>query len=245
VIAVDGSVINYAGFGSSASVSLSTSRAPDVILVFATVTSNPVDSGTTPPTVTNINDTTGSLTFQKRASIVATVVNGGSYKVSEEEWYAIANLALSNDMITVNVAEANSSVTVIAFGVSGANTSAPFDSNPSIPAKATGTTIGNIQGTISTSNAYDLVVGGAAMASNAPLAGYGYTTIRSDQGLGALVDPIAEYQAVCAPEANYGVSFAGQASIGGGAYYSSVETWDIIGDAIVQATAITPTSPVS
>jgi hypothetical protein len=238
VIALDGSTINYWTDGnvSAVSVSLSTTKAPDVILVFVTITSNPEGSADVPPAVTNVTDGTDSLTFHHRASVVSSVTNVGSDKVSEEEWYAISNQILSNDSITVNVAKANSTVTVIAFGVSGANTKSPFDSSTTIPARANGTSFGEIQASISTSNGPDLVVGGAAMATNLPVAGSGYTLIQSDQGKGAQDDPAAEYGVVCGSGANYGVSFAGQGSVGGGGFLAPPQTWVIIGDALVQAT---------
>jgi hypothetical protein len=47
----------------------------------------------------------------------------------EWEWYAITNSTLTKDNITMNWPGSASSLTISAFGISGANTSSPFDSN--------------------------------------------------------------------------------------------------------------------
>lgn len=240
-IAVDGSAINYLGYGKSASVLLSTSKSPDVIVVFATVASTSAGNASTPPSVppsiSGINDSAGLLSFHKRGAEVSSTYDTNADFVSEEEWYAVANSTLDNDTITVSIAPASSHLTVIAFGISGANTVSPFDSQLKDPVALTGTTVGEIAAPISTSHGYDLVIGAAAMGSYAPQPGPGFTLIQSDKGNAPIDDPIAEYEVVCVPLTSYGVTFAGEDLTGPDSYFNAAQPWIIMADAVVQASA--------
>ena len=96
--------------------------------------------------VVSITDTAG-LTWQERARNVGIA---GQY--FEEEWYAIATSSLSSDVITITQT-GSGVIPVDAFGVSGANTSSPFDGTAATNAS------GDITG-YSTSNADDMLIAG-------------------------------------------------------------------------------------
>ncbi len=150
---VDGTVA-FGGVSASAiSGSLTTDNAGDVIVLFIESDGGPV---------TGVTDTAG-LTWMRRKNVVFNGVQ------QFDEWYAVAPKALSGDVITVRQTYSEY-LAACAVAVSGANTSAPFDDNPSVPATAAGTDI-----SISTSNANDFVIGGYRVGLTAsPTAGAGW-----------------------------------------------------------------------
>jgi hypothetical protein len=218
--------MNYNASGRSGLVPLTTQKSPDVIIVFVSILNNSIGSTSTPPTVTSISDGSRSLSFQRRAMNVTEVPNAGNDLFSEEEWYAIATAPLKNDSITVNLSANSTVITLIAFGVSGADTSSPFDPNSGVPVSTTSTTTGTISATVATSCPGDMVIGGAAMSSFAPAAGSGFTLIQSDQGKSPGQDPIAEFETVESPQSSFQVSFGNEGLQGG------TQTWIVIADAI-------------
>src|SRR6185437_13447725 len=107
------------------------------------------------------------------------------------EYYAIAPNAISNDVITVNFAGSANYADLNAFGVSGANTSSPFDPNASVAATPATST-----GSVTTSNASDFVFAAYRFSSNSnPSAGPGWTAINSSGGY-----YLSEYQVVSATQ---------------------------------------------
>ena len=89
--------------------------------------------------------------------------------------YGIAASALSSEVITVTLNGTASFWTLDAFGVSGANTSTPFDSNGSIPQVSSGSV--NV---ISTNNANDFLIGAFRDNLNPAIgAGSGWTLINT------------------------------------------------------------------
>jgi hypothetical protein len=229
-IALDGSAIEYTGSGSSASVFLTTNKSPDVIVLYVTVVDSPMGSDSAPPVVSNITDGSALLSFHKRASIVTSSANAGLDKFSVEEWYAIASGTLSNDSIIVKTARSTPLITIIAFGISGANTASPFDSTSLVPSSGTGASNGTISVTISTKSPDEMIIGGAGMSSVSPAAGSGYALIGSDGGQSLAQDPIAEYGVTCAAGSNYSVSFNGEHS-----GLEGTQTWVMIADAVAEA----------
>lgn len=138
-------------------VTISTNSAPDVIMLGSYAI------GTT-TTISSVTDTYG-LSWTKRATR-----DSNSMKV--EEWFAQTTTSpLTSDVITVTYAAATGSVSsslppsgrgsnLIAFGVSGANTSTPFDPHAGIPASA-GTGFGrnpSISNTVTTTKPIDMVI---------------------------------------------------------------------------------------
>jgi hypothetical protein len=222
---LDGSVINYNASGVSDSVRLTTHRAPDIIIVYVSVLNNPVSSASIPPSVATIVDGSATLTFQRRASVTTTVPNAGNNTFSEEEWYAVASVPLNNDPILVKLSANTTVLTTVAFGVSGANPSSPFDPNSQLPVEVTGTTTGTVSAAVVTSCPGDMIIGGAAMSSDHPTAGSGLTLIQSDNGNSPGQDPIAEFATVASPQSNFQVSFNGED-------LSGTQTWIVIADAI-------------
>ena len=185
----------------SASVTLTTSNANDVVVL------DIVQNGTA---VSSVSDVAG-LNWHQRA-----VAGAAPYTIYE--YYAIAPNALTADAITVNFAGAASYVDLNAFGVSGANTSSPFDSNVSVPAGPAASA-----GSITTSNTNDLIIAGYRFGSNAaPAVGSGWTTINASGGY-----YLSEYKIVSATQAGL-VATASTADQTGG-----------IIDAIAQAGSIT------
>jgi hypothetical protein len=223
---LDGSAINYNASGTSGVVSLTTHKASDVIVVFASAVSTPEGSNSVPPAVTQIEDGSGSLSFHYRDSFVTFVSDSFGNKFSEEEWYAIAATPLADDPITVTLASQTSVLTIIAFAVSGANTNSPFDPNLPVPVGVSGTTQGTISAAVSTDCSSDLIIGAAIDVDPLLGTGQGFTLIQSDGGSLQATgqDPIAEYILVSAPQTKLDVSFASESQ-------PFTHTWLIIADA--------------
>lgn len=102
--------------------------------------------------------TGGGLTWTQRSKETSTAFNGSSMEV----WWAHAPSALSSTSITATFSGTTDDASIIVFGVSGANTSAPFDTDVSLPAKtqATASSIPSISG-VSVTSAASLVFGAA------------------------------------------------------------------------------------
>ncbi len=203
-LALDGNGFSSRPFESttSTSVTLTTANANDVIIL------DIVQNGTT---VSSVSDT-ADLVWHQRA-----VAGSGSDTIYE--YYAIAPNALSADAITVNFAGTASYVDLNAFGISGANTSSPFDTSvPATPASSTGA--------VTTSNANDLIFAAYRFSTDAtPSAGSSWTAINASGGY-----YLSEDQIVSATQAGL-VATASTADENGG-----------IVDAVVQATAAAPTT---
>jgi uncharacterized glyoxalase superfamily protein PhnB len=191
----------------SGNVTLTTANANDVIVV--DVLSQRLQGGTI-----SVADS-ANLIWHQRA-----VVGNGPYSVYE--YYAIAPTALSNDTITVNLIGGSTKLLdVNAFGVTGANTSSPFDSNVSSPVTPAAST-----GSISTGNANDFIFAGYAFSTTAvPGAGSGWTALNANGS-----NFLSEYQIVSKPQ----VGLVATAS-------ATDETGGIV-DAIVQASGPTATA---
>lgn len=226
-LVIDGSAIEYSDTGTIASVHLTTSNSPDLIVVFLSVLNDPTGSGTSPPRIKSFSSGVANLTFHQRAYAVTITKNAGSNIFSEEEWYAVAGRPLNAESIVAELSSGSPHVSMIAFGISGANTSSPFDPNSSLPAIGTGSSTGIIGFPICTDNPNDIIIGGAAMSSVLPAAGSGFTLIQSDEGKSGGADPVAEYELVTSRSTNHQVSFSGE-----GQGLSAIQTWVVIADAI-------------
>jgi len=197
----------------------------DIVVVFVSATGGSIGGNTTPPAISHISDSAGSVSFNKRDMIVTNTLNIEGYLVSEEEWYGIASAPLTNDVIQVLLSANSPLVTIIAFGVSGIDTSSPFDPGNGGPVAVAGTTQGTISAGISTTCSTDMIIGGAAMASLTPQVGTGYTLIESDNGQSPGANPIAEYQGSITQQSNLQVSFQNEG-------LSGLQTWIVIADAL-------------
>jgi len=187
---------------------LTTSNADDLIYVVALI------RGTA--TVSSVTNSGSALTWSQRGA----VSDGSNERV--ETWWAIAPTAASRD-ITVNFG-ASTIFIVIAFGISGADTSAPFD--PNLGSLVTGTGSGTTQSvTISTVNPNDFLIGAVAVrvpsgTAPDPSAGTGFTTIYSTDR--STLGGAAEYKRVMSPQTDTTIDFATTSSV----------TWAMIGDAV-------------
>jgi autotransporter passenger strand-loop-strand repeat protein len=158
-LAIDGNGFsNVTSSQTSATVSLTTSQANDVLILEVLQNHS---------TVASVTDTAG-LTWHLRAV-------AGTSPNTIYEYYAIAPSAVSNDVVTVNFAGSVTYADLNAFGVSGANTSSPFDPNASIAA-----TPATSAGSVTTSNANDLIFAAYRFATNSnPNVGSGWTAINA------------------------------------------------------------------
>ncbi|MGH9917805.1 MAG: archaellin/type IV pilin N-terminal domain-containing protein, partial [Nitrososphaerales archaeon] len=160
--AVDGTAsVTFSGTNSGTTSTLTTTNANDVIVVLASAEDLVND---VVPAVSSV--TAAGLTFSQRSSESATT----DVYLDEEVWYAVATATFSG---TIHVAFSDSSGTLddgaaVAFGVSNANTAAPWDPNAAVPAAGTAVSASApTSSTLSTSNPYDMVVGFSGMMSSA------------------------------------------------------------------------------
>lgn len=158
-ITIDGSTANNTGGPNPfLTMVLSTSNADDIIVVPVAVNSG------------DITSIVGSgLTFTKRAE----EPNGGGGSQPIEYWTSLAASPLSSVTITINNSTSDF-ITAAAFGISGTNTSSPFDANGVLPITKTSGTIS----TLSTSNANDILLCFYRQSAiSSPTAGSGFTAI--------------------------------------------------------------------
>ncbi len=147
VLALDGSVSSAnactAGSVTTCSVTLTTSEPNDVVVVYCAA--DKANETFSAPTASG-------LTFTQRGA-----THSGNTR-SESFWYAIASTPIS-ESIKCSWSSATGAG-MLAFGVSGANTTAPFDTNASVPYFSTVASSGtSIDCVISTSNANDFIYG--------------------------------------------------------------------------------------
>jgi hypothetical protein len=193
-LALDGSNGGSVIGSTTLTITLTTTKTNDIIVVGV---------GAGGSSVTSVSDTAG-LTWAHRATNPA---SGNRL----ETWWALSPGVLSSDTISVNFATLNS-YEALAFGVNGAHTAAPWDSNAALPATA------GFAGapSISTSNAKDFIFGMFSGASGLS-PGAGWTTLQ------AFSFSFTEYQIVTATQSGLIANYSG----GSGTVQSS------IGDAIV------------
>jgi len=227
-LGVDGSTT--AGSGGSATNSqttgtLTTTHTNDVIVVIASLSDGSGGSGTS----NHVSSVTGTgLTFTLRTA--ATNYVNPTYYADVEEWTAIASSTFSNT-ITVNTS-GTFRFTVVAFGISGANTSSPFDANAGANPTASGTSNAPSV-TQSTSNANDMLIAGLAVSQNpGTINTYptGYTNVADvfTGGGGSQAEGSSDYNVVTATTSAASVSYA---------LSSSSNSWVMLADAFQAASA--------
>ena len=125
VVAIDGTATNNTISGTnSGSVTLTTAHANDVVVALI---ETEVDAGAPPATVSSV--TASGLTFAQRSAVSGT--GAGQFGTSSDDmevWWATTTSALSGESISVALSKSVDNAVVIAFGVSGASTSSPWDS---------------------------------------------------------------------------------------------------------------------
>src|SRR6266550_6469328 len=167
-LALDGSGTGSGSAATSYTIGLTTSNANDVLyLSHVNGQSGTVTSVTSSP----------SLTWTQRASVTYSTVVSPSNNL--ETWYAVWGSS-GSITITVNLSAAVNSAGV-AFGVSGANTASPFDSNAAIPHTNSGDAGTTASVTISTSNANDFLIGAVGLTGTPALTIGGGSTLVGTQ----------------------------------------------------------------
>lgn len=221
VVALDGS--NSAAFNPAAtgSVSLSTTQSQDAIIVYFSILGTTVVSSVT---------ATG-LTFNRRGTV--------SYSTTTraEEWYATTSSVFTST-ISFSLA-ASTTVVATAFGVSGVDTTTPFDSASLLPTTTFGTgTTPLVQ--ISTSNTNDFIIGlltnDKQITNVTPDTNF---TVIVNNHAGAAIQGVSEYQIVGGTVSNFSVGY----TLSGGG--SNSVHWSIIGDALHSGTLkVSPSSSI-
>lgn len=152
--ALDGTA-TFLGSASSSTVTLTTTKSPDIIVVYTYGNA---------ATVSSI--TSAHLAFTQRATI--TVSGGHAY-----EFYAKSSGALTNEVITVNFSTSDYH-NIVAFGVNGIDQTAVFDSNGGLP--VTSTSAGAVS--ISTTNNYTFLTSAYIQTSSSvQTSGTGFSLI--------------------------------------------------------------------
>ncbi len=181
---------------------LTTSKSNDLILVCASAVSG--------HTVSSIKDSAGKLSFTLKTAL--TQASGPRVEL----WSAVAAGPLAADKLTVTFSSSGAD-SFTAFGVSGANTVAPFDGTNTNG--WTDKVAETPNATITTSNSHDMLVGcettnGALVQK--PVAGFTLVQALSHTGESSA----AEFQVVASPQTNQNVKF--------GAHDSSSNKWAMV-----------------
>jgi hypothetical protein len=209
---------------------LTTTGTSDVLYLTVVVTSSTSGSS---PTVSGVTSTP-SLTWTHRQSVTLPTTTTGycssTRKCDLETWYTTDTSAFSGT-VTVT-ATANARMSIVVFGISGANTAHPFD--PEVSTACTGTaTSGEPSCTLSTSDADDFIIGGAAWlkATTGGTAGAGFALIATTS-TGGHVNALAEHDIVSSYQSNLAISI-------GSPTCSTTIVCGIIGDAVAAPTTTT------
>lgn len=218
VLALDHSVTANASSGATLALpGLTTTNTNVVAVVFVLL-----NGSAAAVTVSSITDTAG-LTWTLRTRLSAA---GGDAKQSVEEWWATSASALSSNVITLNLAGTMVFATASAFGISGADTTTPFDVNGSLPSSSA--TNNSTSVTLSTTAANTMVLGCFREGSaGSPTAGTGYTQI-----LGANF-MLTEYQIFTSAQTSLAVTQTTGSGTSNG----------IVADAVQQASAVAAPIP--
>lgn len=211
---LDGSAgCTIASSADTCSATLTTNGTQDVVFVF-----------------TSTNKTMKSLSA---SGLSFTNLKNESYGVSGPFIYVYYAVVLHSVSESVTVTDqTNGQAAVVVWGVSGANTTDPFDGHSGLPAVATAHDSGPPSTNVETTNDYDIILGfnGYDATSCSPLsAGSGFTLIKQENMGDACAT--AEYEIVSSAQSGLAVDF----SAGSGHY-----TWTLIADAVVAADPYTP-----
>jgi hypothetical protein len=224
-LALDGTPNGHASTTGNKDITLTTSNSNDVIIMI-------IDTETASPgvyrTVTGISG--GGLTWQKRSS---QQWNGSTSRSRRREiWWAVAPSPLSAVTFTATLSGLVDTYATLGFAVSGANTSAPWDTNGSLPAQVVDQTGSSTTPTVTGVSTSDPVASFIfAVWSNSnfnnpsPLApGTGYTGLLGEfTGAGSYDTSV---------ETEYKVGTASSATV---TFARSVPNWGMTVDALQSA----------
>ena len=165
---VDGSATGTAGAAATLGITLSTTNSNDVIVIQSVAEQNSTSAA---PQITSI--TGGGLTFVSRSTQFY-AAGGANTAFYQEVWWAAAPTALSSVTFTIHYSATVDNAAATAFGVSGCNTTSPWDANNSQPSVTTAL-IGGVNapittGASSTTSTNDLLLyfGATAGGSSSP-----------------------------------------------------------------------------
>jgi flagellin-like protein len=208
----------------SGTVTLTTTRSNDVVVVAIN------NEDATNAAVTTVSSVTSpGLAFSLRSSKTAA---SPTYQ-DLEVWYSVAASPISSATITVTLLGSTDAASIIAFGVSGANTVTPWDPNVALPATATGNPAAapSVSG-VSTTTANDFILGiqgngnGVSAAATDETSGSAFSLIKNNDNIGGTnaESAAAEYQVVSARQSGVSVAF--------GTVTLANDYWTMIADAI-------------
>lgn len=209
--ALDGTATGQATGGTTVSATLTTTSANDIICALVAI-----EKASTALWLTGVSG--GSLTWNKRTQATLLPPLGGN-PLSTELWWAVAPTALSAVTITATANAAIDDAAILVFGVSGCNTTNPWDANVSLAARQIATSPLSFSG-ISTTRANDfLIFGWGSNGGNAiGTVPTGFTVIGNrNNGGGSLFASVgAAYQAVTSVQSNQ--AYAWGSSLSGVSY---------------------------
>ena len=209
-------------------VTLSTTGSNDYIVVAI------VDFYSTPPHVTSITDSAGAVAWQSTPRFVSAPFDSGTMVL--EEWYGIADAALSSDTIAIHLIAPEWAGHAIAFGVSGTS---GFDSSSGLVSSAVDTppsanaspSVSSVSTTSSPDFVFALQANGEMLGLVAgKINGQTATNIQEFSGSGTQ-GFTAEYSVSSTPLSASSCNFG-----------TSTEYWGIACDALVQSSATSTTS---
>lgn len=222
--ALDGSATGTWSSGASIKIALTTTKTNDIV-VLSIVT---YSSGTS-VTVTSVTDASNVIQW-KSAARSSFVTCSGTQEITNTEWYGIAPTALSADSITVALSATPTAGSGIAFGVSGADTTTPFDPAAGLPktvstCAATGSapTVSAVSTLADTDFIFSLFGGYTSVTETAgAIAGTTGTLVKTVAGTGD--SNAAEYRAVATSESSVSCAFG-----------TSTTYWGVLCDALMPA----------
>jgi hypothetical protein len=221
---IDTNCIGYGSISSSGSSPITTTsmtaQASELIMIVITQG----NSGSSSIRTFSLTDSFGShLTYTQKGSTVSSGSNAEAISV----YYAVTDSSHTGSFtITVTPSSYTRNFDVLVFGITGANTASPFDSNVALPRtnSNTGTSTPTVTG-ISTSNANDMIIAfEGQLSSTAQTASSPFQSIasllRNSNGEGCNV----QYEIVTQTQTNISTQFG-----------QSVSNWVMIVNAVKRA----------
>lgn len=224
--ALDGEASGTWSSGTSFTITPFTTANPNDVVVLSIVTYN---SGSS-VTASSISDSLAKITWEgsARSSFISCP---GTQESTRVEWYGIATTTVSSDTITVTLSTAPTSASGIAFGVSGADTTTPFDPASTLPRTAASTCTGTAAlptasgaSTIADTDFVFSLFGGytSVTETSAAIAGTTSSLVASVAGAGD--SNAVEYRSLTSSQSSFSCAFG-----------TSTTYWGVLCDAIMPA----------
>lgn len=215
---IDGTATGSITGGTTGTVTLTTANPDDIIVVFV------ADEDLTTAFVTVHSVAATGLTFTEKGTSFETTA---SIDADAEVWYATATSPETSLVITVTLSASADSASIVAVGVSGANTASPWDPNAALPADAranTGPATPTVSG-VATTDEPDLILGFTGLfdasthvpPTETPASGFNLITTQSNSGTTGKSEAAVEDQSLTSTESGASVGF-GTADLATNAY---------------------------